>query len=56
MGAMFKPQLPAEWGVVLVDTLGRRMNFLSNKLEGKTWLMGERCICYLRISRDAQAK
>jgi glutathione S-transferase len=41
MGAMFKPQLPADWRVVVVETLGKRMDFLSRKLEGKSWLMGE---------------
>ncbi|MDP1678790.1 MAG: glutathione transferase GstA [Candidatus Nitrotoga sp.] len=41
MGVMFKPQLPADWRVVVVETLGKRMDFLSNKLGGKSWLMGE---------------
>jgi glutathione S-transferase len=41
MGAMFKPQLPAEWRVVVVETLGKRMDFLSKHLKGKSWVMGE---------------
>jgi glutathione S-transferase len=41
MGAMFKPQLPAEWRAVVVETLGQRMDFLSRHLEGKSWVMGE---------------
>lgn len=41
MGAMFKPQLPAEWRVVVVETLGKRMDFLSKHLEGRSWVMGE---------------
>ena len=39
---LFNPATPAEWKQTLVGNLGRRFDWLSHQLEGKSYLLGEK--------------
>jgi glutathione S-transferase len=42
MGSMFNPALTADWKEAVQATLSKRLDWLSKKLEGKQYLMGEK--------------
>lgn len=38
---LFNPQTPDDWKKVVRENLHKRFDYLSKRLEGRTWLMGE---------------
>jgi glutathione S-transferase len=41
MGSLFNAKMPPEWRTIAVELLGRRLDFITTQLTGKTWLMGD---------------
>lgn len=39
-GPLFNPKIPADWKAASIQGLGRKLDFVSKALEGKTFLMG----------------
>ncbi|MFO0997966.1 MAG: glutathione transferase GstA [Alphaproteobacteria bacterium] len=40
-GPLFNPKIPADWKAISIQALGKRFDFISNALKGKSYLMGE---------------
>ncbi len=40
-GALFNPQAPEAWKDIVKTRLAQRFDYVSTRLDGKTWLMGE---------------
>jgi glutathione S-transferase len=42
LGTLFKPNVPEAWQQVVKDTIAARFDFLTKRLQGKPYVMGER--------------
>ena len=42
LSPLFKPNVPEAWQQVVKDTIAARFDFLTNRLQGKPYVMGER--------------